>query len=70
MQIAQNEVQIAVLCNGNQFLTMHMQPPFRFTNNPRENWKFEARLASDGKKRTHNVKIYAKNITTIDEGWI
>ena len=70
MQIAQNEVQIAVLCNGNQFLTMHMQPPFRFTNNPRENWKFEARLASDGKKRTHNVKIYAKNITTIDEGRI
>ena len=70
MQIAQNEVQIAVLCNGNQFLTMHMQPPFRFTNNPRENWKFEARLASDSKKRTHNVKIYAKKITIADEGRI
>ena len=49
---------------------MHMQPPFHFTNNPRENWKFEARLASEGKKRTHNVKIYAKKITIVDEGRI
>ena len=37
VQVAQNLAPVACLCNGNQYSTIHMHPPFRIATNPREN---------------------------------
>ena len=37
VHIAQNLAPVACLCNGKQYATIHMQPPFRIATNPREN---------------------------------
>ena len=54
--------------NKYSFYRIHIQIPFCIKTNLRENRFFAARWAVAGKKVTHNVKIYTKKITMVDEG--
>ena len=56
------------LLNKNSFCKHLQSPPYCIKTNLRENRFFAARWAVAGKKVTHNVKIYTKKITMVDEG--
>ena len=53
--------------NKNSFYRIHIPIPFCIKTNLHENCFFAARWAVAGKKCTHNVKIYTKKITLVDE---
>ena len=53
--------------NKNSFYRIHILIPFCIKTNLRENRFFEARWTVADKKVTHNVNIYTKKITLVDE---
>jgi len=53
--------------NKNSFYRIQILIPFCIKTNLRENRFFAARWSVAGKKVTHNVKIYTKKITLVDE---
>ena len=58
---------MAVSSNKYSFCFIHMLTPFCIKTNLRENRFFAAKCGLVSRKGTYNVKIFTKNITTIDK---
>ena len=58
---------MAVSSNKYSFCCIHMLTPFCIKTNLRENRFFAAKCGLVSRKGTYNVKIFTKNITTVDK---